>query len=314
MKIAHFILASFLVLSFSACNSGPRITRLDTMTSGKATILCEDCFSPIIQEEIGVFQGLYPEASVHAIYTDEVTAMNLLIKDSIRTVVAARDLTGKEFNYLKSKQLNPRSKKIAVDGIALIINKQNKDSLISIATLKKILSGEITEWKDLNPSSNRGKIHLVFDNPNSSTVRFVRDSICGGTQISANVKALRKNTEVIDYVSKTSNAIGIIGVSWICNPKDSTNLSFNEKIRVMSVSSFDEARVDNSYKPFAAYLALKEYPLTRDIYMITTDLAGCLPAGFLHFVAGEKGQRIILKLGLVPANSPMRLVSIKSDF
>ena len=109
MKISHFVLTLLFVLSFSACHSGPKITRFDTMTSGKATVLCEDCFSPIIQEEIGVFQGLYPEASVHPIYTDEVTAMNLLIKDSIRTVIAARDLTGKEFNYFPIFNYETRS-------------------------------------------------------------------------------------------------------------------------------------------------------------------------------------------------------------
>ncbi|MCK9311077.1 MAG: substrate-binding domain-containing protein [Bacteroidales bacterium] len=287
---------------------------MDTMTSGIASILCEDCFSPLIQEEISIFQGLNPEAHVTPIYTDEVTAMNLFMKDSIRLVVAARDLTTEEFKYLKSKKLVPRSRRIAVDGIALIINKRNKDSIIGIPTFKKILNGEITDWGDIYPQSSLGSIRVVFDNPNSSTVRYVEDSICGGKPISGNVKALKSNREVIDFVSNTSNAIGIIGVGWISNKKDTTNLSFIEDIRVMSVSPYEDARVDNSYKPFAAYLALKKYPMVRDIYMITSDVAGGLPAGVLHFVAGDRGQRIVLKCGLVPANRPMRLVSVKSEF
>jgi len=314
MRNIRLFLMITLVLSFTACNRKPRITRMDTMTSGNASILCEDCFSPLIQEEISVFQGLNPEAHVTPIYTDEITAMNLFMKDSIRLVVAARDLTTKEFNYLKSKELVPRSKKIAVDGIALIINKTNKDSIIGIPTFKKILNGEITNWKEIDPRSSLGKIRIVFDNPNSSTVRYVEDSICGGKAITGNVKALRSNREVIDFVSNTSNTIGIIGVGWVSNKKDTTNLSFIDDIRVMSVSPYEDARVDNSYKPFAAYLALREYPMVRDIYMITSDVAGGLPAGVLHFVAGDRGQRIVLKCGLVPANRPMRLVSVKSKF
>ena len=314
MRNIRFFLMLTLVLSFTACNRKPRITRTDTMTSGIASILCEDCFSPLIQEEISVFQGLNPEAHVTPIYTDEVTAMNLFMKDSIRLVVAARDLTAEEFNYLKSKKLVPRSRRIAVDGIALIINKTNKDSIIGIPTFKKILNGEITDWKEIDPQSSLGSIRLVFDNPNSSTVRYVEDSVCGGKAISGNVKALKSNKEVIDFVSNTSNAIGIIGVGWVSNKKDTTNLSFIDDIRVMSVSPYEDARTDNSYKPFAAYLALKEYPMVRDIYMITSDVAGGLPAGVLHFVAGDRGQRIVLKCGLVPANRPMRLVSVKSKF
>jgi len=284
------------------------------MTSGVASIVCEDCFSPIIQEQIDTFEGLNPEAKINPVYTDEVTAMNLFLKDSIRTVIVARDLTGKEFNYIKSKELVPRSKKIALDGIALIINKQNVDSLITVSALRKICSGQIKSWKGLNPASRMGDIRLVFDNPNSSTVRYIRDNVCAGKKIDANVKAMTSNKDVIDFVSKTPNAIGIIGVSWISNKRDSTHLSFSEKIRVMSVCEFDEARPDNSYKPFAAYLALQKYPLVREIYMITSDVAGGLPSGFLDFVAGDEGQRLVLKTGLVPANRPARLVSIKSEF
>jgi len=313
MRNLRFFLMLSLVLSITACNRKSRVTRLDTMSSGVATILCEDCLSPIMKEQIDVFQGLYPEAHINPIYTDEVTEMNLLLKDSIRLIVAARDLTGKEFNYLKSLNLRPRSQRIAVDGIALIINKQNKDSLISVLTIQKIMTGQIKDWKGLNQSSSLGAIRVVFDNANSSTVRYVKDSICKNSAFSTNIKALKSNKDVIDYVSKTSNAIGIIGVSWISNRKDSSNLSFIEQIRVMSVSPYDVARLDNSYKPFAAYLALNKYPMVRDIFMITTDLAGTLPAGLLNFTAGDKGQRLILKLGLVPANRPMRLVQVKSE-
>jgi phosphate transport system substrate-binding protein len=314
MKIPHFFLFLAVILLLSACNRKPRVTRFDTMNSGVASVVCEDCFSPIIQEEIAVFEGLNPEAKIIPLYTDEVTAMNLLLRDSIRTVIAARDLTMPEIKHLQDKQLNPRSKVIAVDGIALIINKGNVDSLINVETLKKIITGEIRNWNEINPKSRLGKIHVVFDNPNSSTVRFIKDSVCETRPISADVRALQKNTEVIDYVSRTSNALGIIGVSWISNPKDSTNLSFNQKIRVMAVSPYDEAREDNCYKPFAAYIAMKQYPLTRNIYMITSDLVGGLPSGFMHFVAGDKGQRVILKCGLVPGNRPARLVTVKSEF
>jgi len=314
MRSLRSILMLSLVLSLIACNRKPRITRFDTMTSGVASIVCEECLSPIIQEQVSTFEGLNPEAKINATYTDEVTAMNLLIKDSIRLVVAARDLTGKEFKYLESLKLRPRSKKIAIDGVALIINKQNKDSIISVSTIRKIMTGEIKDWKQIYPNSNLGKINVVFDNPNSSTVRYIKDSICRKQSFSASIKAMKTNKDVIDLVSKSSNAIGIIGVSWISNPRDSTNLSFINQVRVMSVSAFEEARLDNSYQPFAAYLALGKYPMTRDIYMITSDVAGGLPSGFMNFVAGDRGQRMILKLGLVPANRPMRLVSIKSEF
>lgn len=304
-----------LITIFSACNGGQiKVTRTDTPTSGVAKIAVDDCFAPIIKEQIDVFEALNDEASIKPIFSNEVNVINLLLKDSVRLIIAARDLTDAEKQGLLNKKLQARSQKIAIDGIALIINKENTDSLISLSTLKKIMTGEIDSWKSINPQSKYDKISVVFDNPNSSTVRFIKDSINRGEPLAERLKAQDNNKAVLDYVAKTPNAMGVIGVNWINNPVDSTNLSFSDNIRVMSVSKNDNPTVKNSFQPFAAFLALGEYPLRRDVYVILSDLRETLPAGFTSFVADDRGQRIILKAGLVPATRPMRLITIKEKF
>jgi phosphate transport system substrate-binding protein len=313
MKINRFLLILTLVLTLWACNRKAGTVRTDTTTSGEAKVVSDDCFSPIIQEEVDVFRALNPEATITPVYTNEMDAINLLLRDSVRLIVAARDLSPAEKKALQEKKLLPRSCKIAVDGIALIINKKNKDSLITVSDFKNILSGKIRTWGDLHPGSNLGAIKVVFDNPNSSTVRYIQDSVYRGKIMSKNISARNNNKAVIDYVYKTPNAIGIIGVCWVSNRKDSTNLSFTDRVRVMSVSPYDEARDDNSYPPYAAYLALQKYPLSRNVYMIISDAPGGLPSGFMNFVGGDRGQRIILKSGLVPATRPMRLISVHNE-
>lgn len=290
------------------------MTRTDTPTSGVAEIASDDCFSPIVQEEIDVFEALNKDASIIPIYGSEVDAINLLLKDSLRLVIAARDLTDAEKQGLLNKQLQPRTQKIAVDGIALIINNQNTDSLISVPQIKKIMTGEIDSWKQINPRSKYDKIAVVFDNPNSSTVRFIKDSINRGEPLAEHLKAQENNKAVLDYVAKTPNAMGVIGVNWISNPTDTTNLSFNDKVRVMSVSKVEPATRQSSFQPYAAYLALGEYPLRRDVFVITSDLRGTLPTGFVSFLVGDRGQRIILKAGLIPATRPMRLITVQDSF
>ena len=66
--------------------------------------------------------------------------------------------------------LNPRVKELAYDALALVINKENPDSIITIAQFKKILTGEITTWKELYPDSPYDTIRVAFDHPTSSTV------------------------------------------------------------------------------------------------------------------------------------------------
>lgn len=125
--------------------------------------------------------------------------------------------------------------------------------------------------EQLNPGSKLGDLQLVFDNQNSSTVRFAIDSICRGDSLAGNLSAQHDNAAVIDYVSKTPGAIGVIGVTWVGNKSDSTRMTFSELVTVMSVSRETKATRENSYKPFQAYIALGQYPLVRNMYVLLTD-------------------------------------------
>lgn len=268
---------------------------------------------PIIKEEIDVFEAQFPKADIVPIYTNELNAIDLLMKDSVRVAVVTRPLSTQEENYLKQRKFSPRSYRLAVDGLALIVNNSNPDTIISVVDLRRILTGEVKKWKEIFPTSKLGGFKVVFDNPNSSTVRYAIDSICRGKKLSEELNAQQTNDEVIDYVSKTPNAIGVVGVNWLDNANDTTNLSFNNSIRVMSVSSQQVALPENSYKPFQAYLFYGYYPLTRTIYVVVNDPKGSLPSSITNFMTSDRGQRIILKSGLVPATQPIRIVNIKNE-
>jgi phosphate transport system substrate-binding protein len=313
-KMLKFKLLFILfVITLLSCKTKSNDKFTDTLTGGVIPIAVDANFEPIIQEELDVFESMYPKAGVVPTYTDEVSAINLLLKDSVRFAITTRPLSTTEENSLKSKKFSPRSYKLATDGVALIINNQNADSLINVRDLQKILTGKVKTWKEIFPTSKLGKLIVVFDNPNSSTVRYAIDSVCKGQPLSKDLNAQKTNLEVINYVSKTPNAIGIIGVNWLSNRKDTTNLSFKNDIRVMSVSSEDVATVGNSYKPFQAYLFYGYYPLSRSVYIILNDPRSSLPSGLTNFMTSDRGQKIILKSGIVPATQPIRIVNIKNE-
>lgn len=307
------------VLLFSlflcACNTKNKDGKTDTVTTGTISIAVDEGFKPIIEEELAVFEGLYPEADIKPTYCNEVDAINSLLKDSVRLVVTTRRLSLKETQSLNSRKFFPVETKLAIDGVGLIVNNQNPDSLITVEQVRKILTGEITKWKDIYPNSKLGDIQVVFDNPNSSTVRFAKDSICLGKSFaSKRINAQKNNLQVFDYVSKTPNSIGVIGVNWLGVRSDTTNLSFKKDVRVLAVSEEDVATPANSFKPYQAYLALGDYPFSRDVYVIVTDPRQGLPSGLSIFLTTDRGQRIILKSGLVPATQPVRIVTVKDEF
>lgn len=324
--ILYVGLLSLLSLSV-ACSSGEskKQRRTDTPTSGIARIAVDESFAPIIQQQIDVFEGTYPEATIVPIYTSEKEAYQILRQDSVRVLIGTRAPNSAERELVDKRRDRVMIQKLAVDGVALIVNKNNVDTLITVDNIKKIMTGEIRKWKELDPNSKLGDITVVFDSPNSSTARFINDSIlnkqpfgqhvramASDSVVAGDIKTLTPNQQVVDYVRNEENALGIVGVNWISNPADTTGLSFDHTINVMSVSNgVDVGGKPAYYKPYPAFLGYKFYPLSRDVYIIITESQGGLPSGFVKFAAGEKGQRIIFKSGLFPATIPTRVVSVK---
>jgi len=336
MKLTRLLILITGMIFLASCYDRPK--RTDTATSGITQVAVDESFAPVVEASINVFESLYPKAAIIPIYTTDLNSYQLLMDDSIRLIIGTRLLTESEMAIIKERKQRIRSHKIAIDGIAVITHKENKDTLLTTQQLQQILTGEINSWKQLNPKSPLDEITVMFDTPNSSMVRYMQDSITQHRPFGANVKALSTDSALVDitqlvshdkaiaYVASHENAIGFVGLNWISSPTDSLSHGFIEDVNLVSMSSASEATPLTSYKPYPYQLALemahrqdprefpaRGYPLTRDIYMIITDSPGGLSSGFFNFVSGDRGQRIILKSGMLPSNRPVRLVQISEE-
>lgn len=315
---------SFVGLTLAAClmtscgQPKHKGGRTDTYSSGAISFASDESFSPIIEEEREIFETIYTQAKVKPIYTNESDGINMLLreKNPICLVITSRNFKDTELQNLKDRRFMPRAIPVAYDGLALIVNKANTDTLITVKDIARILTGDAKVWNDINPGSKRGAITLVFDNKKSSTVHFAEDSILKGKPITnPNVVATNKTAEVINYVEKNPGAIGIIGSNWLNDKRDTTNLTFNKKIRLMSVSRRDKATPANSWKPYQYYIYNGNYPLIRTIYCLLNDPINGLPWGFANFIRSPKGQMIIFKSGLLPVqgNISIRDVNVSEQ-
>jgi len=288
-----------LILLFSGCGQNTP-THTDTPTSGVVNISADDSFKPIIDAEIQVFQMLYPNTEIKVHYTSEDSVLHDLNTGSSRLIAISRKLTKNEEDYFKAKTLAPEQVKVAVDALALIVNTDNPDTSISYNKIVAIFTGKDSLWS--NPEM--GRMSVVFDHENSGNSRYIRDSIIHGKRFPDYCFAVNSNTQVIDFVSKNKNALGIIGVNWVSNDYDSTVVGFLNKVKVVRVSSTS----GNYYQPYQAYMQEGYYPLCRDLYFINCEPYTGLASGFLSFVASEKGQRIILREGILPATVPTQVI------
>ena len=291
-----------------SCSNKPKSGRTDTYSTGTVSFVSDDSFSPIIEEQRDIFESMYPQAKLKPIYTNELDAVNMLMTEKVWLAITTRNFTPKEKKNLQDRKFMPRAIPLAYDGLALIVNNANPDTCLSIKDIKRILSGETKQWKDVFPSSKLGEFDVVFDNAKSSTVHFCADSILGGKPInSPNITAVKKSEEVVNYVSSHENALGVIGSNWLNDKRDTTNVTFNKNIRVVSVSRLDKATAMNSWKPYQYYIFNGNYPLVRTIYALLNDPRNGLPWGFASFLQSPKGQLIFFKAGLLPTRGELNI-------
>lgn len=297
--IAAVLASAFVTVSCG--NSKPKDGRTDTFNTGQITFMADESFYPIVDEVLDVFHTFNPQAYCKPVYTNELDAVNALMKGKTQLVITARDFSEKERKNLQDRGELPISIPFAHDGLALIVNRNNPDSIISTRDLAAVLNGQVSRWDKLYPGSKLGDIEVCFDNAKSATVHYCVDSLLNGKPInSPNIYAAKKSAEVIDFVEKTPNAIGIIGSNWLNDKRDTTNVTFKREIRVMGVSKMHPAKPYNSWKPYQYYLYNGNYPLVRTVYALLNDSHNGLPSGLGRFFRVPKGQLIVFHAGLMP--------------
>ena len=289
-----------LIFCFGRCNSPADPGNRDTRTEGTINISSDESFKPVIDSQIKVFESKYPDAHIIVHYKPEAECFRDLAVDSIRMVIVTRKATPKEQNFLiDSMRVGPEQMIVARDAIAVVLNKAAKDSLFTVNDIREILTGRYHE--NLIP---------VFDGLRAtSTVRFIVDSILKKDTLTPKTVAGKTSEEVLDYVAKTPMAVGFLGVNWIGNPEDSTQLSFLQKVKIARLESSD---VPGAYiPPVPGTIFTLRYPLVRDLVYIVKEKHNGLAHGFASFLSGEPGQLIFKRAYLAPMQKDLRIRPVK---
>lgn len=260
----------------------------------------DESFKPIIDQELYIYGALYKDGHPKVIYAPENKAVDLLFSDSVRVLILAREMNAEENKVLQSKNIKPIVNCFAIDAVTLIVNQASKDTTITVSEIKKMLNGNTKTDKD-----------IVFDNPNSGLVRYLKELSGNKDFKQKNIYSLKSNKEVIKYVSGHPNAIGITGFSWLNDPEKDYEDAVN-KVKIVSVKDDVNKKASEYFSPSQQTIALKQYPLTRNLYILNFTGKMGLGMEFAAFVAGDRGQRIILKSGLLPFDIPGREVNIVS--
>lgn len=291
----YLIFGSFIFFFFNCKKDENNALNDETILKGKATIYVDETITPIVEDEVMVFEGSY-DAKFTLISKSESEVLNSLFNKKASIVVLARNLSKKELNLFEQRKIVPKITKFAIDGIAFVSNKSSNDTLIALKDVIGFMKGE-------RSSKIKG---IVFDNPNSSTVSYM-NNLAGLNNLSENdIYTFKTNNEVLKFVSENDGMIGVVGVNWLSQPVAAME-SVIKNINVLNVKGLNR---EGYYAPSQSNFAEGTYPLLRDLYIVNCQGYAGLGMGLSSFVAGDIGQRIILKSGLLPYKIPARKLNI----
>ena len=294
------VVGSCMVL-LCACSSSPSKEPVETTTIGTIHVSADESFKPVIDSQIKVFEASWPKAKIIAHYKPEAECIKDLNNDSIRMIFITRPLSMDEEAVMKAKLgYVPIYGKLAFDAISVIVNKDCKDSLFDMPDMRSLVKG-----------TSGYKYKVVLDGLTStSTVRYVTDSLAKGQPLGKNVMAATSSQGVIDYVGNNTDAIGLVGVSWIGNKEDTAQNSFLKKVKIASIECAACQPVVYT-QPYQYNIATRRYPMVRGLYYILKENYDGLGSGFSNFLIYERGQLIFKRAYLFPARMSFEVRSTK---
>jgi phosphate transport system substrate-binding protein len=170
---------------------------------------------------------------------------------------------------------------IAVDGIAVIVNKHSGASELSLSDIRDIYSGNVKDWSRYGGSGN---ITLYGLDNQSGTNKQFTERVMNGSQTS-NVKMFEKSEDVVNAVGGDENAIGYVSYAFLTN-----------QVKSLAVRA---APGLPAVKPTALAIQSEKYPISRRLYLYTTSNVNSNAQSFISFVEGDDGQNVVQNSGFV---------------
>ncbi len=288
----------FIAAIFFACNRSSNPADMpNTPTSGVLKVFCEEGFTVPMKIQATTFGSIYTNTRVDINYVNEVQAVEGLFNDSCKVILLSRNLSEAEIKKFAAKNIFPKYVCVAKSALAFIVPVGATDSVFSIEKIKSFLTGADTSFK------------IVFDNENSGAARYLKDSLIPGKAFGKNCFAAKNTQDLIQMVAAGKKLIGVIDYAWLSDKEETVTQEILTKARTIAVSK-EEGKI--GYFPDQSNIETRDYPFCRHMYIMRRSADFTLGTGFMVFVAGQKGQLMMLKSGLIPAFRQERVIEVNT--
>jgi len=218
------------------------------------------------------------------------TGFSSLISGTCDIAMSSRNIKEKEISLAKQKGINPYEIKVALDGLAVVVNPKNSIGKLTIDQLAQIFTGKITNWKDLGGEDS--KIVLLSREVNSGTHVYFKEHVLrrndpnAKDEFAPGALLLSSSQAIADEVAGNTGAIGYYGMGYISTKQKPIMVAKDDK------SEYEKPSIEN--------VVNGKYPISRPLFVYTNGEPKGLVNKFIDFCLSKNGQDIVLKTDFVP--------------
>jgi phosphate transport system substrate-binding protein len=268
-KIAITVLAA--VLSVGLMVSVPTFAAKSLTIKGSTTVL------PIAQSCAEVFMDMHSDVNISVQGGGSGVGIASLIDGTCDIADASRPIKDKEKERAKENNVRAYENVVALDGIAVIVHPSNPVDGLSIEQIKKIYTGEISNWNEAG--GKKMKITVISRDSASGTFETFNELALDKERVRPDSLLQASNQAVAQTVSRTPGAIGYVGLGYLS--------SAVKGVSVEGVEPTNENVINGSYE------------LARKLFMYTNGAPEGIEKAFIDFVLSEEGQELVKKAGYV---------------
>ncbi len=214
------------------------------------------------------------------------TGIAALLNGTTDICAASRAFKDEETKLATSKKITPTPAIVGLDGLAVMVNANNPVSELTLEQLRKIYTGEYTNWSDVGGPSK--PIVLLSRESNSGTYVYFQEHVLEKSDYAKSALLLPSTAAITKSVSEDAAAIGYGGIAY----------AQHAAVKMIKVKTSADAP---AVSPSTETVLNGTYPISRPLYLYTNGQASGDVRAFVDYVMSDAGQKILTDTGYISA-------------
>jgi phosphate transport system substrate-binding protein len=271
-------------MNFKSIPAALLLATMPLFSATTITVKGSDTMVILAQRWAEAYMAEHTGVSIQVTGGGSGTGISALINGTTDICNSSRPIKASERQKLKERYNSLGVEiKAARDGLAIYVHPSSPVQELSIAQVRDIYLGKITNWKDIGGPD--AKILLYGRENNSGTYEYFRDHVLEGRDFTASMQSLPGTAAVVNAVSKDKLGIGFGGAA------------YGKGIRELKIRKDENSR---AFAPTTASIKSGEYPISRYLFLYLKSRPTGDMKAYIDWILSPAGQKLVADVGYFP--------------